>query len=99
MRKVTVLRKFYTVKAMRDCIAAYTANVFADELSERAIAMYANDIATAAFALNEFIKTKDAVALHERIVRWDTDVREAFVSVLRYIEQEQMVPETEYCVL
>lgn len=99
MRKVTVLRKFYTVKAMRDAIAAYTANVFADELSESAIAMYANDIASAAFALNEFIKTKDAVALHERIVRWDTDVREAFVSVLRYIETEQMVPETEFAVL
>lgn len=99
MRKVTVLRKFYTVKAMRDAIAAYTANVFADELSERAIVMYANDIARAAVTLNEFIATSDAVALHERIMRWDTDVREAFASVLRYIEEQQMVPETEYCVL
>ncbi len=99
MRKVTVLRKFYTVKAMRDCIAAYTANVFADELNERAVAMYANDIAAAANALNEFIKTSDAVALHKRIMYWDTDVREAFVSVLQYIEKEQMVPETEFAVL
>lgn len=99
MRKVTVLRKFYTVKAMRDCIAAYTANVFADELREEAVAMYANDIARAAVALNAFIATRDAVALHNTIVRWDTDVREAFVSVLQYIEKEQMVPETEFAVL
>lgn len=99
MRKVTVLRKFYTVKAMRDCIAAYTANVFADELREEAVALYANDIARAAVALNAFIATRDAVALHNTIVRWDTDVREAFVSVLRYIEENAIVPETEYCVL
>lgn len=99
MRKVTVLRKFYTVKAMRDCIAAYTANVFADELREAAVAMYANDIAAAAFALNEFIETSNAVTLHKRIMYWDTDVREAFVSVLHYIEQEQMVPATEFAVL
>ena len=99
MRKVTVLRKFYTVKAMRDCIAAYTANVFADELREGAVAMFAKDIARAAYALNEFIETKDAVALHNTIMRWDTAVREEFTSVLRYIEQEQMVPETEFAVL
>ena len=99
MRKVTVLRKFYTVKAMRDCIAAYTQNYFADELREAAVAMYANDIAAAANALNEFIETSNAVVLHKRIMYWDTDVREAFVNVLQYIEQEQMVPATEFSVL
>lgn len=99
MRKVTVLRKFQTVKAMRNAIAAYTQNYFADELREAAVAMYANDIASAANALNEFIETANAVTLHKRIMYWDTDVREAFVSVLHYIEQEQMVPATEFAVL
>jgi hypothetical protein len=57
------------------------------------------DIAQAANALNAFIKTSDAVALHKTIMYFDTDVREQFVSVLRYIEENELVPVTEYCVL
>ena len=99
MRKVTVLRKFYTVKAMQSAIAAYTQNYFANAIPQESIALYANDIAQAANALNAFIKTSDAVALHKTIMYFDTDVREQFVSVLRYIEENELVPVTEYCVL
>jgi len=99
MRKVTVLRKFNTVKIMRNAIAAYTQNYFAGAVQEGSVAMYANDIAEAANALNEFIKTSDAVVLHKRIMYWDTDVREAFVNVLQYIELEQMVPAHNFSVL
>lgn len=99
MRKVTVLRKFYTVKAMQDAIAAYTQNYFATAIPQEHIAMFANDIARAADALQSFIKTSDAVMLHKTIMYFDTDVREQFVSVLRYIEENALVPETEYCVL
>lgn len=99
MRKVTVQRKFNTVKIMRNAIAAYTQNYFAGAVQEVAVAMYANDIANAANALNEFIKTANAVVLHKRIMYWDTDVREAFVNVLQYIELEQMVPAHNFSVL
>lgn len=99
MRKVTVQRKFNTVKIMRNAIAAYTQNYFAGAVQEVAVAMYANDIANAANALNEFIETANAVVLHKRIMYWDTDVREAFVNVLQYIELEQMVPAHNFSVL
>jgi hypothetical protein len=99
MRKMTVLRKFYTVKAMRDAIAAYTQNYFATAIPQEHIAMFANDIARAADALASFIATSDAVELHTTIVYFDTDMREQFVSVLRYIEENELVPQTEYCVL
>ena len=99
MRKVTVQRKYNTVKLMRNTIAAYTQNYFANEPHQSAIAMYANDIANAANALNEFIETSNAVVLHKRIMYWDTDVREAFVNVLQYIELEQMVPAHNFSVL
>ncbi len=99
MRKVTVLRKFHTVKAMRDAIAAYTQNYFATAIPQEAVAMFANDIAVAANALNAFIATSDAVKLHKTIMYFDTEMRDEFVSVLRYIEENALVPETEYCVL
>jgi hypothetical protein len=99
MRKVTVLHKFNTVKEMRNAITFYTQKFFATELREPAVAMYAKDIARAAIALNAFIETSDAAALHNTIVRFDTEVREEFVNVLLYIEKNELVPQTEYCTL
>ncbi len=99
MRKVTVLHKFNVVKAMRNAITFYTQNFFATAIPEEHVAMFANDIARAANALNAFIETSDAVKLHKTIMYFDTDVREEFVSVLLYIEQNKLVPETEYTML
>ncbi len=99
MRKVTVLHKFNIVKAMRDAIATYTQGYFADEVNDVALAMYAKDIAAAAIALAKFVDTGNAAALHTTIIYFDTEVREHYTNVLRYIEQHALVASTEFCVL
>ena len=57
--------------------------------------MYAGDVAHNAAALDVFNQTLDAAKLHDNIMRQDTSPREHFYKVLKYIETQKLVPETQ----
>jgi hypothetical protein len=54
--------------------------------------MYADDIAHNVSALCVFNNTLDAEVLHDNIMRQDTCPREHFYAVLRYIEDNKLIP-------
>jgi hypothetical protein len=54
--------------------------------------MYADDIAHNVSALCVFNSTLDAEVLHDNIMRQDTCPREHFYAVLRYIEDNKLIP-------
>jgi hypothetical protein len=58
--------------------------------------MYAGDIAYNAAALSQFNDTLDAAKLHDNIMRQDTSPREHFYTVLRYIEDNKLIPVQQY---
>ena len=59
--------------------------------------MYADDIAHNIAALCVFNSTLDAETLHDNIVRQDTAPREHFYTVLRYIEDNRLIPAKQFC--
>jgi hypothetical protein len=54
--------------------------------------MYADDIAHNIAALCVFNNTLDAETLHDNILRQDTCPREHFYAVLKYIENNKLIP-------
>ena len=59
--------------------------------------MYADDIAHNISALCQFNSTLDAETLHDNIMRQDTCPREHFYTVLRYIEDNKLIPASMFC--
>ena len=60
-------------------------------------AMYATDVAHNVNALVQFNKDKDVLALHKAIIMQDTLVREFYISVLLYIEDNALISANKYC--
>lgn len=56
----------------------------------------ADDIAHNVAALQVFNSTLDAETLHDNIMRQDTLPREHFYAVLKYIEDNALIPATQY---
>lgn len=54
--------------------------------------MYADDIAHNIAALCVFNSSLDAAVLHDNIMRQDTCPREHFYAVLKYIEDNKLIP-------
>lgn len=59
--------------------------------------MYATDVAHNINALVQFNTDKDALALHKAIIMQDTLVREFYISVLLYIEDNALISANKYC--
>ena len=59
--------------------------------------MYANDVAYNINALVQFNTDKDVQALHKAIMQQDTIVREFYISVLLYIEDNALISANKYC--
>ena len=59
--------------------------------------MYADDIAHNIAALCVFNSTLDASVLHDNIMRQDTLPREHFYTVLKYIEDNALIPANAFC--
>jgi hypothetical protein len=59
--------------------------------------MYADDIAHNIAALCVFNTTLDAEVLHDNIMRQDTCPREHFYAVLKYIEDNKLIPAKMFC--
>lgn len=59
--------------------------------------LYAEDVAYNVNALVQFNATKDVQQLHDSIMQQDTLVREFFISVLHYIEDNDLIDEGSFC--
>jgi hypothetical protein len=70
-------------------------NVFVND--EDISNMYATDVAHNVNALVQFNKDKDVLALHKAIIMQDTLVREFYISVLLYIEDNALISANKYC--
>jgi hypothetical protein len=68
-------------------------NCFAkDESDIDQFKMYTGDIAHNIAALSVFNTTLDTEVLHDNIMRQDTLVREFYITVLLYIENNKLIP-------
>ncbi len=70
-------------------------NVFANE--EDIDTMFAEDVAHNINALVQFNTDKNVLALHNAIIMQDTLVREFYISVLLYIEDNALISANKYC--
>lgn len=97
MRKVTAVHFLQLQRLMLSTTESYI-NCFADEQSDStSLSMYADDVAYNINALVQFNKNKDVQALHSSIMRQDTLVREYYISVLRYIEENSLINSNRFC--
>jgi len=95
MRKVNENHSVAINSIMLATIASYINTFATDETTLSNMQMYTMDIAHNVAALHVFNNNKNAEALHNSIVEQDTLVREYFVQVLAYLEDNNLVP--AYC--
>jgi len=62
-----------------------------------AYSMYAEDVAHNVNALVQFNADKNVQALHDAIMQQDTLVREYYIAVLQYIEDNALISANKYC--
>jgi hypothetical protein len=97
MRKVTAVHflkiQFLMLKTTEDYINTFVTST--DDSTS--LSMYADDVAYNTNALVAFNKNKDAQALHSSIMGQDTLVREYYISVLRYIEENSLINSNRFC--
>ena len=96
MPKVTKQHALAINKLMLPLINT-VAYINEDENDLSMLKMYADDIAHNIAALQVFNSTLDASVLHDNIMRQDTCPREHFVTVLRYIEDNKLIPANAFC--
>jgi hypothetical protein len=73
-------------------------NCFAqDESDIDQFKMYTNDVEYNINSLNAFNSTFNASQLHDNIMRQDTLVREFYINVLLYIENNKLIPAKMFC--
>ena len=90
MRKVTKAHALAINKLMLPLINT-VAYINEDENDLSMFKMYADDIAHNIAALCVFNNTLDAEVLHDNIMRQDTCPREHFYTVLKYIEDNELI--------
>ena len=59
--------------------------------------LIAQDVVHNSYALHKFNNTKDVQQLHNAIIAQDTLVREYFVNVLQYIENNNLIAASKFC--
>jgi ABC-type uncharacterized transport system permease subunit len=59
--------------------------------------LIAQDVLHNTYALHKFNNTKNVQQLHNAIIAQDTLVREYFVAVLQYIEQNNLIAASKFC--
>ena len=88
MQKVTAKQVNAINVLMLNTIKNYIANYVTSELADT---IYADDIAYNASALQTFNATLDCNELQDAIMLQDTLVREEFINVLLYLENNNLV--------
>ena len=96
MRKVTKAHAVAINKLMLPLINT-VAYIDQNETDINTLKMYADDIAHNVSALCVFNSTLDTAVLHDNIMRQDTCPREHFIAVLRYIENNALIPANMFC--
>jgi hypothetical protein len=61
------------------------------------LSIYTNDIQYNVNALVQFNTDNNVQQLHNSIMLQDTFVREYYIAVLRYIEENALIPANRYC--
>jgi ABC-type uncharacterized transport system permease subunit len=59
--------------------------------------LIAQDVLHNSYALHKFNNTKNVQQLHNAIIAQDTLVREYFVAVLQYIENNNLIATSKFC--
>ena len=96
MRKLSNTHAVAINKLMLPLISTL-AYIDQNETDINTLKMYADDIAHNVSALCVFNSTLDAEVLHDNIMRQDTCPREHFIAVLRYIEDNALIPANMFC--
>lgn len=84
-------------KLMLATTASYIKTFVRDDADISSMQMYADDVAHNVSALHVFNSTKNAQQLHDNIMRQDTLVREYYIETLRYIENNNLIPDYMFC--
>lgn len=92
MTKVSKAHAIAINKLMLPRIISVSACFNPDENDLNMFKMYLGDIVNNSNALREFNKTLDAAVLHNAIMWQDTAPREHFYAVLKYIEDNALIP-------
>ena len=96
MTKVSTQHAVAINKLMLPRINTVSAFFNTGENSLSMFKMYVGDVAHNIAALQAFNDTLDAPMLHDRIMRQDTAPREHFYAVLKYIENNGLIPTGKY---
>jgi len=97
MRKVTQAHVLAINTLMLKTTESYINTFVSEDEDASSINMYAEDVAHNVNALVNFNATKDAQALHDSIMEQDTLVREYYIAVLLYIEQNKLITADSFC--
>jgi len=94
MQKLTVTHITNINTLMLNTISTYikhynTANTYDN--------LIAQDVLHNSYALHKFNNTKDVQQLHNTIIAQDTLVREYFIAVLQYIENNNLIAANKFC--
>jgi hypothetical protein len=92
MAKVTKAHAVAINKLMLPRINSVSAYFDANETDLSMFKMYVGDVAHNVAALQVFNDTLDAAVLHNSIMLQDTLPREHFYAVLKYIENNNLIP-------
>ena len=96
-RKLTAKHKLAITELMFKDIASYINIYCTNNTDTSSTNMYVDDIAHNTSALDVFNKTNNVQQLHDNIMQQDTLVREHFIKVLRYIEQNDLINADNFC--
>jgi len=96
MRKVSAVNFLEINRLMLKTTESYINCFVNGDADIPSLKMYTDDVAHNIAALSAFNNSKDASVLHNSIMYQDTLVREFYYSVLKYIEDNELIPSEEY---
>lgn len=97
MRKLTEEHKLAITELVFKDTANYIRIYCTDNTDTGGTGMCCDDIMHNINALNEFSKDNSVRKLHYAIMSQDTLVREHYISVLRYIENNNLIDANSFC--
>ena len=97
MRKLTAKHKVAITNLMFATTASYIKCFCTDRTDTTNTSMYVGDVQHNINALAQFNADNNVQKLHDNIMYQDTLVREYYIKVLRYIEQNNLIPADNFC--
>jgi hypothetical protein len=97
MRKVTAVHFLQIQRLMLNTTQEYISCFADNQADSTSLDMYATDVQHNINALVAFNKDRNAQALHNSIMYQDTLVREYYIEVLRYIEDNNLINANMFC--